>query len=337
MTEEMTPNVDLYTRNGFAGPITTVIRPTYTPNYLRADGEYVSKTINIFDVKSSDKHTLSTPILESMDTVFEVTNLSSDMDYAIRNVYADEIHICLAGSATLATDFGELDVEPGDIIHISRSVSYKLKNITKPITILKLVSESELKIAPDHVPGVLNPDLDVHAPTPVNNPSDKPKEHEVVIRHKDGTTSFFYDADPMQCLDVIGISPVSKFNLENVHGLGCRQGLVLPPLLIDDKSTRTLIYHMGDREVGRPPIHHNADYDEIIVYVKGPGQYGEITAPGTLAFTPKGLVHQGPLENVPEGYQAILFETRSSLTMTEAFQNVASPMDMDHYGKRKDA
>ena len=60
----------------------------------------------------------------------------------------------------------------------------------------------------------------------------------------------------------------------------------------------------------------NADFDEVICYVRGPGVRGGCSEPGTLTCVPKGVIHHGPSENVPEGYQAWLMETRATLRWT---------------------
>lgn len=39
MTEQR-PNIDLYTRNGFAGPMATLVRAQYAPTHTRVSGTY---------------------------------------------------------------------------------------------------------------------------------------------------------------------------------------------------------------------------------------------------------------------------------------------------------
>jgi len=82
----------------------------------------------------------------------------------------------------------------------------------------------------------------------------------------------------------------------------------------------------------RPPIHHNADYDEIILYVGGPGAYGACAVPGTLTIVPKGVTHHGPSEDVPEGYAAFLIETRATLRFTDAALPSSKLMETGRYG-----
>ena len=103
-------------------------------------------------------------------------------------------------------------------------------------------------------------------------------------------------------------------------------------------SLRRLV-HAGDsrssrssRTGARPPMHHNADYDELIFYVRGPGAYGAITQPGTLAGTPKSIGHWGPTEDVPEGYFAWLLESGGTFRLTPAGLAAARPMETGQFG-----
>ena len=336
MSKPQDMNVDLYTRNGFAGPFTTVARPLYTPAFKRVEGDYVPRRFNAFDIPidTEDPRALPVAVLTGAQMQIEVAKRSLDMPFALRNVFADELHFYFEGEARLESDFGMLDIRAGDFIHIPRATSYRIVDIAHPVTSINLVTPSQLRIEPDHAPGVLNPDLDVHAAQPSSGPPlSEAREFEVVLRHGAGTTSYFYDSDPLFGVAVAGDSLVRKFNIDDVHGLGVSGGgLVLPPLLINDETTHNLIYHLGSRMVGRPPIHHNADYDEVIVFAHGPGKYGATGEPGTVMWTPKGVIHQGPEENVPEGYQAWLLETRSNLSLSAVAAAHASVMETANYG-----
>jgi homogentisate 1,2-dioxygenase len=93
-----------------------------------------------------------------------------------------------------------------------------------------------------------------------------------------------------------------------------------------------MLYTLSARSGRRPPIHHNADYDEIVVYAAGPGAWGAISEPGTLTWVPKAVTHHGPNEDVPEGYQAWLLETRSTMRFTPLALRRAALMETGLYG-----
>lgn len=63
-------------------------------------------------------------------------------------------------------------------------------------------------------------------------------------------------------------------------------------------------------------MHHNADYDEVILYVGG-DDWSKVTEPGNLTWVPKGVTHWGPRE-VTNGHLAWLLEVGGILRFTEA-------------------
>ncbi|MQA13831.1 MAG: homogentisate 1,2-dioxygenase [Pseudonocardiaceae bacterium] len=328
------PNIDLYTRNGFAGPMATIVRAQYSPPYTRVRGNYAPHRFDIHDVADAafaDPRALPVAVLDGAGVSVEVSRRTEPAGFAVRNVLADELHYVLEGEAALHTDFGVLDLHPGDFVLLPRAVTYRYASIGAPLREMIVVTESQLAVDPENAPGVLNVDLHVDAPVPDPTTNRGPGEYEVVIRHGQEFTSYFYDYDPMPCLATAGAPIVRRFNIENVHGLGVEQGGLMPPRLINDATTRTLFYHLGNRRSDRPPIHHNADYDEVICYVAGPGHYGAVDKPGTVTWTPKGIIHQGPEEDVPEGYEAWLLETRSPLSLTPAGREIGTLMETGQF------
>ena len=89
---------------------------------------------------------------------------------------------------------------------------------------------------------------------------------------------------------------------------------------------------MGRCERGGCVVHNNADYDELMFYFEGPGAFGKVTEPATLSWIPKGVTHWGGDENVPQGYQAWLIESRGTMRLTEAGLAVSQPMKTGEFG-----
>ncbi|MCM2393723.1 hypothetical protein [Streptomyces albipurpureus] len=328
------PNLDLYTRNGFSGPMATIVRAQYSPAYTAVEGTYVPHRLdvnNLPDGTFTEGAALPVPLLEGDGVSVEVSRRTGPSGVAFRNVLADELHYVLEGGGRLETDFGVLDLRAGDMVLLPRAVTYRYGAITSPLHEIVIVTASELRVDPENAPGVLN--VDLHVDSPVPDPRQSPQgEHRVVVRHGRDTTTYFYDYDPVPCIATAGAPVVRRFNLENVHGLGVEKGGLMPPRLINDSTTRTLLFHLGNRRSDRPPVHHNADYDEVIFYVAGPGHYGTVDKPGTILWTPKGVIHHGPEEEVPEGYQAFLLETRAPLALTAGGRGVAAVMETGQFG-----
>ena len=82
-------------------------------------------------------------------------------------------------------------------------------------------------------------------------------------------------------------------------------------------------------------IHVNADFDEVVHYVRGPGA-GHCTEPGTLTWS-KGVVHHGPKEDVAEGYAAGLLETRATLRWTPEAIAELQLMETENYARHPSA
>lgn len=316
------PLVDLYTRNGFAGPATVMIRGQYTPDYTRVEGDYKPYRLEAWQSQpaAGDPRALPVTILQSPTVRLDVWQRAEDTPFAVRDVYHDQVFYVLDGHARLETDFGVFDLEPMDMVRVPRSVALRLAEV-RGLSLIILATASALTVAPEN-DAVLNP-AHVDMPRAYVSPHARSGEYELVIRHGERTTSYFYDYDPLPIIQVSGAPVVQRFNLANVNPLSVKGTSSPPARLLDDATTETMVYYLGARESGRPPVHHNADYDEIGVFAKGPGVFGALAVPGAAVWVPKGVIHQGPEENVPEGYVAWLIETRANLQLTEAGRRIA--------------
>ncbi|MDT0442957.1 cupin domain-containing protein [Streptomyces johnsoniae] len=330
------PHLDLYTRNGFTGPATPIVRAQYPPPYSRVHGSYAPHRMEVGALVTGwppEPRALPVPLLAGEGVSVEAARREVPMPFALRNVRADELHYVLRGQARLETDHGVLDVRAGDFVLLPRAVTYRFGAVAEPLEEIVVVTEDRLTLRTDDDPEVLDTRRHVDAPAPQGPPPAAEEEYEVVIRHGDGLTSFFHPVDPLPCLAVEGTPAVRRFRIEDVHAPDpAARPDPMPVCLLGDDATRTMIYSVGSRRTPRPPVHRNADYDEVIVYVAGPGAYGAVDAPGTLLWTPKGVAHQGPEEDVPGGYRAWLLETRAFLSPTPAGRAVARLMETSEFG-----
>lgn len=328
------PHVDLYTRNGFVGPAGVIVRAQYTPPYSRVEGTYAPHRFDTGQVPGAEfarPDALPVAILEGDGVSIELAVRAQPSDAALRNVLADELHYILEGEARLDTDFGQLDLRSGDFVLLPRAVTYRWAEVRSTVREILVVTASELRVDPDNAPGVLNVLRDVDAPTPDPTSDRGPGEYEVIVRHGRELTRYYYDYDPLSVLATDGAPIVRRYNIADIHGLGVDGGDVMPPKILNDVTTRTLVFDLSSRRSGRPPVHHNADYDEVIFYVAGPGHYGAIDKPGTIMWTPKGIIHQGPEEDVPEGYKAWLLETRAPLFPTPVGREIGKLMETGQF------
>ncbi|MET9994843.1 hypothetical protein ABZ061_35540 [Streptomyces mutabilis] len=336
MSAEPEVNVELYSRSGFGGPFTTIVRAQYLPDFKRAEGDYLPRrfqTWKLADEAFAGAHALPVPILTGDGLAIEVNRLSGPPAHAVKNVAADELHYVVDGGGELDTMAGVLQVRAGDFVRIPRGIAYRWNTLTAPLNEVVVTTSSEITVDPQNAPGTFNPDLHLDVATPHGRPGGPVDgEYEVVFRHGDRLTSYFFDYDPLPCLDVKGAPPVVRVNIEHVHGLAVDDGGLQPARLFGSVSGRDLLFGINSRRSDRPPVHHNVDYDEIICYAAGPTPWGGVDTPGTVTWVPKGVLHQGPEEDVQPGYKAWLLETRVDMTATPAGLGISQIMETNQYG-----
>jgi homogentisate 1,2-dioxygenase len=330
--------VNHYSRDGFVGSGAHLTRPNYGPAYSRIDGTYAPRRLDYFSgaTGKTDPSRLPEPILAGDGVTISVSRRQSAMPFSTKNVIGDEVHYVVGGKGRIKTDFGVLDCKGGDFILIPRAVGYRIVKIAETLETIVVSTPGELTIDPFPPRGVLNVGHAVSMPEIDAGPPAGDETFEMVFRHQGGTTSHFYDFDPLDIATVAGPSPVKCFNIDTVRSFSVSEGGMPPPRLINDNTDRTLFFHLGSRRSDRPPIHVNADYDELIVYAAGPASYGAMDVAGQMAWVPKGIPHHGAEEDTPEPYQAWLVETRASLQLTEPGAAISHLMETGRYGIKQD-
>src|SRR5918999_538006 len=87
------PLMDLYSRNGFAGPATVLIRQQYTPAYTRVEGDYTPRRLEAWQSlpEAADPRGLPVTILRSPTVRLDVWQRTEDTPFAIRDVHHDQV------------------------------------------------------------------------------------------------------------------------------------------------------------------------------------------------------------------------------------------------------
>jgi homogentisate 1,2-dioxygenase len=322
--------VDLYSRNGFGGPLSMILRSSYSPGYTRVEGTYRPQRIHTWTLPTADDpRGLPVTVLHSPTTRLDLWHRDVDTPFSIRDVRNDQLLFVTNGSARLETDFGVLDLEPLDMVVLPRAVSYRLSRVDA-IRMMVVATPEQLSVDSDATTLL---GREVQLPRAYEPNDIRSGEHELVVIHGDEFTSYFFDYDPLPVLGSDGAPVVQRFSLRNVSPPPSEGPVGTPPSrLVAGAQSETLVFYLGARESARPPVHHNADYDEVGIYACGPGIFGHMTEPGTVVWVPKGIIHQGPEENVPEGYVGWLFETRANLVLTPAGAQMAELMETSLFG-----
>jgi homogentisate 1,2-dioxygenase len=169
---------------------------------------------------------------------------------------------------------------------------------------------------------------------PIVDPKVSDGKTDLWLKSFDGVTRFVTPHNPLGCKAIVdGIAPVWKINLRKISPMAYPNSGGPPGHFARTTSTDLMFYTLSARPpAARPPQHHNADFDELIFYFQGPGAYGAITKPSTMAWTPKGVTHWGPLEDVAEGYWAWLIESRGTMRLSGAGLAASQPMETGQFG-----
>lgn len=331
------PPVQLWTRDGFMGALSVVTRSTYAPDYLSVEGPHAPRRAvldGLIPDDQDDAQALPTAVATSrLGVKLLVSARRKPMPYVVRNVEADEIHFIQSGTVRFETDVGCLTAEEGDFVCIPRAVAYRYAPIGEGMRSVIIESPSALRLAPPAPSGMINAARDVtyaavSADIPVGGPT------RLVLKTSDGdNTVFTMPHDPLSLGVQLSESvPVWKLNLTKIQVHTYLPEGGPPSQFLSSATGDVLLFNLSSRPSGRPPIHINADFDEVICYVRGPGVWGGCSEPGTLTWVPKGVIHHGPSENVPETYQAWLLETRATLRWTPRALAASQLMETGEYG-----
>lgn len=321
------PYTEHWGREGFYGDGINVLRVQHVPDFLQVSGPHAPHRFNIADVDLPDRgdvNALPTPVfLGRSGAQLCVSGREQPMPFVIQNVEADEVHFIQQGEVCFTTAYGHITGSPGDFVFIPRAVPYRIETAKGPT--LSLIVETPGAIKFDAVPK-FEPRIESAA---VESHPAQVAENVLLVKSFDGVTRYVKPYDPFAMVSVSGgNNPVWKINLKNipVNEAGHPRQFAASP------NNDELFYTLSARRRRRPPMHYNADYDEMIFYLDGPGAYGAVKEPGTLTWVPKGVAHHGPTEDVAEGYFAWMLESRPTLRLTEAGRKVAQLMETDLYG-----
>jgi homogentisate 1,2-dioxygenase len=317
-----------WSREGFYGDGVNVIRPHHVPDYLSVSGPHAPHRLMIGDVSLSDRNdpaALPVPILVGRSGVqLSVSGRTQSMPFVVSNVEADEVHYIQQGEVMFSTAYGNITGGPGDFVFIPRAVPYS----TTPLggASLSVVVETPGAMRFDSAPSF----LPQSTAAIIDDTGSQEGETTLLVKSFDGITRY---RKPFNILAAAaserdGTIPVWKINLRNIPP----NEVGHPTQFAASPNKDELLYTLSARRRRRPPIHYNADYDEVILYFSGPGAWGEVNEPGTLTWVPKGISHHGPSEDVAEGYQAWMLESRSTLRLTPAGLKVAQLMELNMYG-----
>jgi homogentisate 1,2-dioxygenase len=330
--------VAIHTREGFVGDICAMLRPNSVHQYLDVKGPHAPHRVALSKLPLPDREdprAIMPPFLTGRSGLaISASALEQPTPYVIKNAEFDELHFIQDGEIDFVTAFGTLRAESGDFVYIARSVGFRVTPITASTLRLIVEIPERLKIATSQPFGIV--DLARHVIHPdASKPSvNGPKE--LWLKSFDGVTRYSMRGDPLAFTAALGGPlPVWKLNLTHIAQQTTTSGVCPPAQFAETPTRQSLFFTLSSRVVGRPPHHDNADYDEVILYFRGPGAWGSVNTPGVLTWVPKGTTHWGATEEVPEGYWAWLLESADTLRLTDAVGRAAELMETGLYGPHR--
>jgi homogentisate 1,2-dioxygenase len=336
--EDETPNFQLWSRQGFGGPLSLLIRPTNGTEYISVQGPHAPRRAvleRMAPTDQTDAEALPSVVATSKIGVrLLVSGRTRPMPFVVRNVDADEIHFIQSGEVKFETDAGSLMANEGDFICIPRSIAYRFAPAGQGMRSLIVESPSALQLTPPGPAGMINFGRDVHY-ADVDEQIPTGGTTRLLLKSADGeNTTFVLPHDPLALgARLTAAVPVWKLNLAKIQLLAYLPEGGPPSPFLTSHAQDVLMFNLSARPGGRAPIHVNADFDEVVHYVRGPGAWGHCTEPGTLTWVPKGVVHHGPKEDVPAGYAAWLLETRATLRWTPEAIASSELMETENYAR----
>jgi homogentisate 1,2-dioxygenase len=315
-----------------------MLRPNSVHQYAEVSGPHAPHRVDLASLQLPDREdprSVAVPFLVGRSGLaISASALARPTPFVLKNAECDELHFIQEGELDFVTAFGTLRAEPGDFVYVARSVGYRLEPVSTSTLRLIVEIPERLRLAPSQPFGIV--DVARHVIRPDASKSSVNGPTELWLKSFDGVTRYTMRGDPLAFAAVLGGPvPVWKLNLTHIAQQTTTSGVCPPAQFAETPTRRSLFFTLSSRVVGRPPHHDNADYDEVILYFRGPGAWGAIDTPGVLTWVPKGTTHWGATEEVPEGYRAWLLECADTLRLTKAADRVAELMETGLYGPQR--
>jgi homogentisate 1,2-dioxygenase len=250
------------------------------------------------------------------------------------------MHFIQHGRLKFETDMGVLTGEKNDFVCIPRGVGYRFGPIDRKAPMRSLIVECPsayvFATPSGYSAGTINFDRHLEL-AKVEAASSPGGATRLILKLADGDkTTYVLPHDPLAMKAHLGGTvPVWKVNLGNIQQVTSLPVGGPPYPFLSSKAGELVMMNAGRRpNTGyRPPVHVNADYDEIMLYVDGPATWGGCTEPGTLTWVPKGVVHHGVAPFADQPFSSWLLETRATLKWTSEALAESELMETAAYGK----
>ncbi len=268
------------------------------------------------------------PLFFNSDVKFYKAHVNASMDIYYRNGHHDEVIFIHEGKGFLHSNFGRLNLGPGDYTIIPRGVIWQLE-INEPMKQIIIETsgpvETPSRYRNRHGQLLESSPLserDIRTPEYMKPKTDGPVN--VKVRLQDGYQSYEYQTHPFDIIGWDGYFFPWVFNINDFMPITGKvhqpppvhQVFQAPGLVICNFVPRLYDYH--PHAVPAPYAHSNVDSDEILYYVKGNFMSRKGMEDGSITFHPGGLPHGPQPSKIKESLGAK--ETNELAVMIDTFK-----------------
>ena len=277
---------------------------------------------------SGDAISARTPLFFNSDLTIYKAHVDTSMDIYYRNGHHDEVIFTHEGKGSLYSNFGKLELGPGDYTVIPRGTIWQLE-INEPMKQVIIETSGPLETPSRYrnrhgqlLENSPFSERDIRTPEYMRPKTDGPVN--IKVRLKDGYQSYEYLTHPF---DIIGWDGYFFPWVFNIHDFMPITGKVhqpppvhqvfqAPGLVICNFVPRLYDYH--PHAVPAPYAHSNLDSDEILYYIKGDFMSRKGVEEGSITFHPMGLPHGPQPGKIKESLGAK--ETNELAVMIDTFK-----------------
>lgn len=342
---------ELISREGFSNIYSNVYHKN-PPTSIKSIGEFKEMELIPKNAKHRHRHIITSrlksdgnaissriPLFFNSEITISKAHVNNSMVSVYRNGCADEVLFIHEGKGIFQSNFGNIELKPGDYLVIPRGIIWKI-DIQKTIKMLVIESISPVE-TPDKYRNKFGQLLE-HAPfserdiiTPdfVNPIIDR--EIDIDIKLSKGIQTYTYNHHPFDIVGWDGYYYPYVFNINDfmpitgkihqpppVHQTFQSKGFVICSFV-----PRLFDYHPDS--IPAPYAHSNVDSDEVLYYVEGQFMSRKGIKKESITYHPMGLPHGPQPGKIEESIGsketnelAVMIDTFKKLNITEHVNDI---------------
>ena len=342
---------ELISREGFSNIYSNVYHKN-PPTSIKSIGEFKEMELIPKNAKHRHRHIITSklksdgnaissriPLFFNSEITISKAHVNNSMVSVYRNGYADEVLFIHEGKGIFQSNFGNIELKPGDYLVIPRGIIWKI-DIHKTIKMLVIESIAPIE-TPDKYRNKFGQLLE-HAPfserdivTPDFIDPIKDREIDIDIKLSKGIQTYTYNHHPFDIVGWDGYYYPYVFNINNfmpitgkihqpppVHQTFQSKGFVICSFV-----PRLFDYHPDS--IPAPYAHSNVDSDEVLYYVEGQFMSRKGIKKESITYHPMGLPHGPQPGKIEESIGsketnelAVMIDTFKKLNITEHVNDI---------------